>query len=133
VEGHIRFAELLELHITQQINKKFTGEVKLDNQTLHEMRDLVKDKIYGVFKKSSHKVTDAGLDWLVNEVFKHLTVKGTDGDGKPVTQHVYELVVFNEYKLDALPYSDIQLLRNLFNQAPYGKLLEEEYRRRSAA
>jgi hypothetical protein len=132
VEGHIRFAELLELHITNQINKKF-AQATLDNDTLHQMRDLVKEQIYNVFKKSSHKVTDEGLAWLTNEVFKHLQITGKDSEGKQTKQHVYELVVFNEYKLDGLPYSDIQLLRNLFNQAPYGQLLEEEYRKRSAA
>ena len=132
MEGHIRFAELLELHITNQINKKFT-EVALTPDVLHQMRDVVREQVFAVFKKSSHKLTDDSLNWLVNEVFKHIQIAGKDADGQPVKQHIYELVVFNEYKLDPLPYDDIQLLRNLFNQAPYGQLLEEEYRRRSAA
>jgi|SRR5581483_2318837 len=132
MEGHIRFAELLELHITNQINKKFVNATA-DNKTLHEMRDVVKDQVFTVFGKSSHKVTEAGLNWLVNQIFKNLQLSSKDADGKTTKTAVYELVIFNEYNLADLPYSDIQLLRNLFSQAPYGQQLEEEYKSRSAA
>lgn len=132
MESRIRFSELLELHITNQINKKF-AKATLDNDTLHQMRDLVKEQIYGVFRKSSHKVTDNGLDWLANQVFKHMQLSTKDAEGKSEKKPINELVVFNEYKLADLPYSDIQLLRNLFNTTPYGAELEDEYRRRSAA
>lgn len=124
----IRFSQLLELHITNQINKKFTNAA-VDNDTLHQMHALVKEQVLGVFKKSSHTVTDAGLAWLSNEIFKHISLATTDGGKK----HIGELVIFNEYKLADLPYSDIQLLRNLFNETAYGPELEDEYRSRSAA
>ena len=125
----IRFAELLELHIINQVNKKFAGQKRqLDNAALHEIRDLVKEQVYGIFRKSTHTVTDLGLNWLSNQVFKTLQIGTTEGK-KPIN----ELVIFNEYKLSELPYSDIQLLRNLFNETTMATELEEEYRKRSAA
>lgn len=132
MESRIRFSELLELHITNQINKKF-AKTTVDNAALHEMRDIVRDQVFTVFGKSSFKVTESGLNWLVNQVFKNLQLKTKTDEGKTEKKPIHELVVFNEYKLEDLPYSDIQLLRNLFNETPYGPELEEEYRKRSAA
>ena len=132
MENRIRFSELLELHITNQINKKF-AKTTVDNASLHEMRDIVRDQVFTVFGKSSHKVTETGLNWLVNQIFKHLEISSKDAEGKTEKKPVHELVLFNEYNLADLPYSDIQLLRNLFNTSPYGAELEEEYRKRSAA
>lgn len=125
----IRFAQLLELHIITQVNKKFAGSKKaIDNVVLHELRDMVKGQVHGIFKKSSHKVTDLGLDWVSNQLFRNLELSTNEGK-KPIN----ELVVFNEYKLADLPYSDIQLLHNLFNETAMGPELEDEYKRRSAA
>jgi len=125
----IRFAALLEQHIVHKVNKKLSvGKTVIDNKALHEIRDLVKELVHGIFGKSSHKVTEQGLNWLSNQLFKNIELKTNEGN-KPIE----ELVVFNEYKLADLPYSDIQLLRNLFNETAMGPELEEEYRRRSAA
>ncbi len=123
----IRFAQLLELHLNNQVNKKFSDAV-VNNETLHEMRALIKEQVNGIFKKSSHAVTQPGLDWLSNQLFKHVSLVTSEGK-----KLISELVIFNEYNLTSLPYSDIQLLRNLFNETQMGPELEEEYRKRSAA
>ena len=125
----IRFAALLEQHIVHKVNKKLSvGKTVIDNKALHEISDLVRELVHGIFGKSSHKVTEPGLNWLSNQLFKNIELKTNEGN-KPIE----ELVVFNEYKLADLPYSDIQLLRNLFNETAMGPELEEEYKRRSAA
>jgi len=129
VEGKpIRFAQLLELHIVNQINKKFAQAV-VDNTTLHGMRDMIREQVHGIFKKSTHSVTEEGLNWVANQLFRNITLGTTDGTKKPIN----ELVIMNEYKISDLPYSDIQLLRNLFNETRMGPELEAEYKRRSAA
>jgi hypothetical protein len=125
----IRFAALLEQHIVHKVNKKLSvGKTAIDNKALHEISDLVRELVHGIFGKSSHKVTEPGLNWLSNQLFKNIELKTNEGN-KPIE----ELVVFNEYKLADLPYGDIQLLRNLFNETHMGPELEAEYRRRSAA
>jgi hypothetical protein len=125
----IRFARLLELHIVNLVNKKFAGtKTTIDGVVLHELRDMVKEQVHTIFKKSSHKVTDEGLNWVANQLFKNLTLETNEGK-KPIV----ELVIFNEYKLADLPYSDIQLLHNLFNETAMGSELEDEHKRRSVA
>jgi hypothetical protein len=131
VEGKpiIRFAKLLEQHIVLKVNKKLSeSKPSIDNKTLHEIRDFVRELVHGIFGKSSHKVTDDGLNWVANQLFKNIELSTNEGK-----KSVNELVVFNEYKLADLPYSDIQLLHNLFNESAMGPELEDEYERRSAA
>ena len=124
----IRFAELLEQHIVNQVNRKFaTSGAMLNNDTLHQIRDLVTEQVSGVFRKSSHQVGNLALTWLSNQIFQTLQIGTTDGK-----KSIRELVIFNEYKLSEMPYSDLQLLRNLFNETTMGPELEEEYRKRSA-
>jgi hypothetical protein len=123
----IRFAQLLEQHLNNQIAKKFNKST-VNNETLHQMHASIKEQVDGVFKKSTHTVTQPGLDWLSNQFFKYMSLK--TNEGKKV---IGELVIFNEYNLADLPYSDIQLLRNLFNETQMGPELEDEYKRRSAA
>lgn len=125
--GTIRFARLLELHIVNKISKDFAGK-PIDDATLHQMRDEIRNKVHGIFQKSKYNLSGISLNWLSNQLFKNITLGTSEGK-----KRIDELVVFNEYKLAELPYDDLQLLRNLFNQTIYGHELEEEYQRRSAS
>jgi hypothetical protein len=128
MEGkQIRFAQLLELHVVNTVSKKFANTT-VNNDTLHAMRDAIHEQVVGVFKKSKQQPGEVALRWLSNQLFKNISLNTNDGK-----KLINELVIFNEYKLSELPYSDLQLLRNLFNETVMGSELEEEYRRRSAA
>ena len=123
----IRFSQLLELHVVNVVSKKFANAT-VNEATLHQMRDAVLEQVEGIFKKSKQQPGDLAVRWLANELFKNITLNTNDGK-KPIA----EMLIFNDYKLSELPYSDLQLLRNLFNETPMGSSLEEEYRRRSVA
>jgi hypothetical protein len=118
----IRFSQLLELHLNNVVKKKFTS-CQLTSAVLCELRETLREQVSNVFAKGKHRLTFEALVWLTDQYFKAVKVN----DDKTVE----ELIVINEYKLDALPYCDIELLHNLFNETKLGPMLEEEYRRRN--
>lgn len=125
---HIRFSELLELHVNNVIKKKFqplAGKqgIDLTPDVMREVRDVVRATVGGIFAKSSHKINDDAVIWLSNKFFMALQINGE--------QTMADLVVVNENKLSTLPYHDVELLRNLFNETGLAEELEEEYRTRS--
>lgn len=124
----IRFSELLELHVNNVISRKFTrkdpkDQVELTPDLMREIRDAILEAIGNVFAKSNHKLTPEAVSWLSNKFFKAVQINSN--------QTMSDLVVINEYKLSQLPYHDVELLRNLFNETALEEELEEEYRRRS--
>lgn len=127
-QKHVRFAELLRLTLNTKIKKKFADGRTLDDTVLHEVRDCVRDTITDVFSKSSHKLTPKALNWVSNQYFKSIQLGTSEG---PVT--INELVVVNDFPLSDMTFSDIQLMRNLFNETDMSIPLEEEYRRRNAS
>lgn len=120
----IRFAELLRLHINNKVNKKFISK-DLTPDLLREIRDCVRETVSDIFKQSSHKLSVESMNWLSNQYFKSFRVNND--------QLMSDLVVINEYKLADLPYHDIELMRNLFNETAQFGELDEEYRRRSVS
>lgn len=121
-DKYIRFVELLEGYLVKVLQKKF-GKVTLTNEMLREMRDEIRTRVDGVFDKSSFKLTPEARGWVSNQFFK--TIKVSED------QIINDVVVINEYKLSAMPYSDIELLKNLFNETIMGQELLEEYKLRS--
>lgn len=121
---HVRFTQLLELHLNKVIKKEFDNK-DLDPPTLRAIRDRIKLLIGGIFDKSAHKLDERSVVWLTDQYFKVIKV---DDDYDMVN-----LVILNEYKLEDLPYHDIELLRNLYSSssAPWVSMLDAEYRRRS--
>ena len=120
----IRFAELLTLHVNNTIKKQFLNE-SLTPQLLRSMRDCVHRTISDVFMRSSHTLSPKALNWLSNQYFKSIKLNGSDT--------VEDITVFNDYPLSELTFSDVQLMRNLFNETALSTQLEEEYRRRSTS
>lgn len=120
----VRFTQLLEQHLNKVIKKEFDNR-DLDPPTLHSIRNRLKELIAGIFGKSSHKLDERAVVWLTDQYFKAIRV---DDDYDMVN-----LVIINEYKLEDLPYHDIELLRNLYSTstAPWAADLEAEYHRRS--
>lgn len=127
-EKHVRFAELLVLHLNTKIKKSFPQGTSVTPERLREIRDCVRNTCAEVFSKSSHKLSPDAINWVANQFFKSIKVSTTDGD---VT--VKDLVIINEYKLSELPYHDIQLMRNLFNETEMAQELHEEYKRRGVS
>ena len=121
---HIRFAELLEQHVTNVITKKFMHEA-LTPALMRDMRDTIKTTVGIVFDRSNHSLTPAALGWLSNQFFKAIKVNGDE--------KISEQIIMNDYNLSQLSYHDIELLRNLFNETDLRWVLEEEYKRRTLA
>lgn len=122
-EKQIRFADLLTLHVSNTIKKQFVHE-QLNPDTLRGIRDCVRKTITEVFMKSKHQLSTNAMNWVANQYFKSIQLNG---------ETVNDLVVINEYKLDEMSFSDIQLMRNLFNETAMSSDLEAEYRRRNAS
>jgi len=123
---NVRFAQLLEIHISNVITKKYITDKEsfVTANFFKEVRETVKSTIEGVFAKSKYKLGTEALVWLSDQYFKAVKINGA---------MMGEQVIINEYKLSSMPYSDIELMRNLFNESAIGVVLEEEYRSRSQA
>jgi hypothetical protein len=121
--GHVRFADLLASRISAVVKKR-QGE-SLTPELMRSMREDIRATIGGIFAKSSRSLDERTVVWLTNQYFK----------GLQINQNISmnDLVVMNEYNLSQLPYTDIQLLRNLFDQTSLADELNEEYKRRSAS
>ena len=118
----VRFATLLEQHINKVVKKLYLNE-QATSAVLHSIHATVRREIDNVFLKSNFKLTPESRSWLTDQMFKSISINGEESIG--------DRVITNEYKLETLPYHDIELLRNLFNETAIGPYLEEEYARRS--
>jgi hypothetical protein len=118
----IRFSKLLELHLDNVVKKRFTDR-QLTSELLHEVQHALREQLVNVFTKSKHQLATESVQWLADQYFKVIRVNGD--------KQVAELVILNEHSLASLPYHDVTLLRNLFNETKLGPLLEAEYQRRS--
>lgn len=127
-EKHVRFAELLVLHLNTRVKKQFPQGTTINQGKLREIRDCVRDTCLEVFSKSSHGLSADAINWIANQFFKSIKMSTTDG-----STTINDLVVINEYNLSELPYHDIELMRNLFNETEMGQQLNEEYQRRSTS
>ena len=120
-----RFVELLNRHVVDTVQRKFEHQ-QLTPATMREIRSTIRAVIDGVFTKSDkYKLTETGRAWLTNQYFKRLHVNAS--------QTMNDLIVINEYKLTELSYSDIALLRDLYDQTDLADELNAEYRSRSAS
>lgn len=120
-EKRIRFAELLELHISNIIKKRFVNE-QLTPVLMRQIRETIREQITTVFDRGNHKLEVKSITWLTDQYFKAVKLN---------SELMEELIILNEYKLTELPYHDIQLLRNLFTNTRLSAALDEEYVRRS--
>jgi len=120
----IRFAELLELHLNNVVQQKFINE-SLTPNLMREIRASIRTTIDSVFTASKYKIGPNARAWLTDQFFKSIKFNGGE--------MMADQVIIHEYKLSDLPYNDVQLLKNLFNETVMGPLLEEEFRRRSAS
>lgn len=121
-EKHIRFSELLEVHLRNTIQKKFMHE-PINPVLLRSMRDTIQESIADVFAKSNHTLDERSINWLAHRYFAAVKINSD--------QSVGDMVVINEYKLSELPYHDIMLMRNLFDSTILATELNEEYAARS--
>lgn len=126
-QKHVRFADLLTLHVSNTIKKKFINE-QLNPETLRSIRDCVHMTIKEVFHRSSHRLSSEALNWIGNQYFKAIQIGSVEGK-----QTINDMVVVNDFKLSEMPMSDIVLMRNLFNETNMSSELEAEYRRRSTS
>lgn len=123
-DGTIRFSKLLEHRILSDISKKFTGRL-MDQVALREIRDCIREHVYGVFEKSTLHLSRESLSWVANQFFRNVSI-GTGG----TTQKMHEMVVINDHPLEEMPLSDLQTLRSIFNETKMGPLLDEEFSKR---
>lgn len=123
MEGkHVRFAQLLEQRLAASIIRQFS-RIPIDDDVIRAMRDCIREEITDVFARSTQHLSFEALAWLSDQYLK--CVRAND------SQVIGDLVIINEYRLDSMPFRDIELMRNLFNETLLGPMLEEEYVRRS--
>jgi hypothetical protein len=116
-----RFADLLETHVQDTIQRRF-GHAKLDPLTMRAIRQTIKELITSVFSRSTHKLTETSLAWLTDQVFKRLSV-GPDTS-------MADLIIINEHKLAGLPVDDVRLLYDLFKMTDMASELKAELKAR---
>lgn len=121
-EKHIRFADLLEIHLSNTIKDLYLNE-SLTPELLYRMSDSIRRIIFDVFAKSRFVLTNETQIWLANQYFKRIKLNGT--------QFVNDIVVFNDYNLSDFPYEDIRLLYSLFNETALGEEIRLELVRRT--
>ena len=119
---HVRFAELLELHINNVIKRDFSAKEPTPTM-LKEMHVEIRRQVDNVFTMGRNRLTPEARSWLTDQFFK--AVKLNSG------QLVSDLIVTNEHKLALMPLSDIGLLHGLFDRSYFHDQLKEEYQRRS--
>ena len=120
----VRFADLLILHINTLIKQKYLYE-QMTPTVMRAIRETIREKINMIFNASKYHITPHARCWLSDQLFK--SIKFNDD------QNMNEQVIIHEYSLSEMPYSDVQMLRNLFNETSLAEVLEEEYTRRSAS
>ncbi len=121
----LRFVEFLNRYIVDTIQRKFEQQ-QLNPATMREIRSTIRTVIDGVFTKSdNYKLTETARAWLTNQYFRRLQVNDN--------QTMDDLIVINEYKLAQLSYSDIALLRDLYDQTDLADELNAEHRSRNAS
>lgn len=116
-----RFAELLAQYIQDTVQNKF-GQSPVDPATMRQIRQVVNEKVTSIFQRSSYKLSDVGLSWLTNQLFKRIRI------GPDVA--MADLIVINEHKLCELTTSDVQLLRDLCDQTDMLAELDAELKLR---
>jgi len=123
--NQLRFVEFLNRYIVDTIQRKFEQQ-QLNPATMREIRSTIRTVIDGVFTKSDNcKLTETARAWLTNQYFRRLQVNDS--------QTMDDLIVINEYKLAQLSYSDIVLLRDLYDQTDLADELNAEHSSRSAS
>jgi hypothetical protein len=118
----IRFAQLLEKHVNNVVKRLYEGQPS-SQAVLKSVHETVRREVDIVFNRSSYKLAPEARSWLCDQLFKVIPINHEFQIG--------ERVIMNEYNLESLPYHDVELLRNLFNETQMASQLEEEYRRRS--
>ena len=86
---------------------------------------MMRAVVASVFEKSSRPMCKEAIVWLSDQYFKRIRLNEDFLMG--------DQCVINEYKLSQMPYHDIELLKNLFDQTDFGAELEEEYKKRSTS
>lgn len=116
-----RFADLLETHVQDTIQRRF-GHEKLDPPTMRAIRQTIRELITSVFSRSTHRLSETSLAWLTDQVFKRLSV-GSDTS-------MADLIIINEHKLAVLPVDDVRLLYDLFKMTDMASELKAELKAR---
>lgn len=120
----IRFVQLLEQRLKATLADKFL-HAQLTPVVLREIRDEIRVQIDDVFNKSTTNLSIEARQWVANKFFENIKVNDE--------QTMHDLVVIKEHPLADMPFSDIELLKNLFNDTVVGAELLDEYNRRSAS
>jgi len=118
----IRFSQLLTQHVNNIVQKTFLHE-QLTPAVLRAIRDRIHETISAVFERSTHKLSPMSRMWLTNQYFKRIQINGE--------QSMNDMIVINDHKLEQLPFEDVHLLKNLFDQTELNAELDAEYRKRT--
>jgi len=119
----MRFADQLEAYIVKSIQTSFVFE-EYTTETLHRIKALITEKINNIFSRSKYQLSNDSITWLAGEFFRRLTING---------ELVEKLIIMNEIDMTTLPFSDIMLMKDLFNQTGFGPKLLDEYSRRTVS
>ena len=120
----VRFAELLTLHILNVVKERFTNSPLTPN-VMREIRATIRQKIDNIFNLSKYNLGADARAWVTDQFFKSIQFNGGEC--------MSDQVIIHEYNLTELPYNDLQLLKNLFDETVMGSELENEFQRRSAS
>lgn len=115
-----RFSDLLAMHISNTIKKRFMNE-QLNENTIKSIRNCIQDVVHGIFRKSTYNLSDDALNWISNQYLKSVNLNGSS---------INDLVLINDYDLSDMTHYDITLMRKLFNETNMSEQLDKEYLRR---
>jgi hypothetical protein len=127
-EGRIRFSKLFTLHVNNLIKKYMdvhppgaNGDVS--TEVLKGLRVVIMEQVDRVFTRGNHRMTAESRSWLADQFFKMIQINGN--------HYMGDQVVIHEYKLSDLPYDDVELMKNLFDQTMLAEMLNEDFKKRS--
>lgn len=121
MSDNVRFSKLLENHLLGKV-QQFTHR-QFTKTLLHEIHLTVVNSLHEIFDKSvNYKLTKPSIDWLGMQYFNALKVSDD--------VHIRDLVLFNEIQLSELPFVDVRLMNDLFDETVIGPMLSAELKRR---
>ena len=127
--GGPRFLDVLNFHLGTKL-QQYVGRV-LDQQTMAEMFECVRETVHGVFSHSSQNIASEAREWLSQRLYECIKI----GDNQIITREedTWKHSVTPMYEranLARVSDSDIRLLAGLFSEASFSGDIRDELRRR---
>lgn len=122
MQGQVRFWRLIDARVSAAIHGRF-GDEPVTVRLIHDVHKVVRGVVDDVFDKSTKaRLGNPARSWLTDQLYKSRVLS----DGTRLGDHVFT----NEYKLADMPYDEVRLLTDLFNETLVGPELQAELSRR---